>query len=406
MAFTLSAQGHVPLVEQLQNTSEDLQAQSKSLDERIRKEALAVAKSIVNALEKPEEVVMRYTNEVAAHRMSLRIGVELRLFHILVERNGTPVSAAELADISKAELLLVVRMMRVISAIGFAKEVGVQSYVATPLSVAISTPALEAAMKICYDWVSTNQLPHYFQTHGYACPTDTAHCSFQWGHNTDLTFFEKIHENPEVMKDFNVFMKGVRSTRKFWADWFPVNDALIKGSSGSADDVLMVDVGGGNGHDLESFLYMFPQSKGHLILQDLPGTISNLTRLKEGIRAMSHDFFLPQPVKGARAYFTHFVMHNWPDEKCRVILRNLISAMKPGYSKIILNETVLPDTDCPSWFATNDIDMMAILAGLQRSRTQWIELLQSVDLDVVRIWTSPDSEDSEGVIEAMLRDGY
>ncbi|MCJ1401979.1 hypothetical protein MMC11_005196 [Xylographa trunciseda] len=404
MALDLSAQGHAPLVEQLQNIRGDLHGQSKSLDERTRKEALAVAKSIVNSLEKPEEVVMRYTNEVTAHRMSLRMGVELRLFHILVERNGTPISAAELADISKAELLLVVRIMRVISAIGFAKEAGVQSYVATPLTTAISTPALEAAMKICYDWVSTMQLPHYFQTHGYACPTDSAHCPFQWSHNTDLTFFAKIHENPEVMKDFNVFMKGVRSTREFWAEWFPVDEALIRGFSGFPDDILMVDVGGGNGHDLESFLKMFPQSKGHLILQDLPGTISNLTGLKEGIQAMSHDFFLPQPVKGARAYFTHFVMHNWPDEKCRDILRNLMSAMKPGYSKIVLNETVLPDMDCPSWFATNDVDMMAILAGLQRSRTQWIELLQSVDLEVVRIWTSPDGDDSEGIIEATLKD--
>ena len=39
--------------------------------------------------------------------MSLRMGVELRLFHSLVEHNGRPVSAADLADFSNAELLLV-----------------------------------------------------------------------------------------------------------------------------------------------------------------------------------------------------------------------------------------------------------------------------------------------------------
>ena len=99
------------------------------------------------------------------------------------------------------------------------------------------------------------------------------------------------------MKAFNNFMKEIRSTRKFWADWFPVEKELITGFSGGAENVLLVDVGGGNGHDLESFLSLFPRAKGHLVLQDLPGTISNLDE-KEGIRAMAHDFFTPQPIKG------------------------------------------------------------------------------------------------------------
>ena len=47
--------------------------------------------------------------------------------------------------------------------------------------------------------------------------------------------------------------------------------------------------------------------------------------------------------------------------------------------------------------------MMAILAGMLRSRSQWVELLESVGLEVVKVWSSPDSEDAEGVIEAMLR---
>lgn len=76
--------------------------------------------------------------------------------------------------------------------------------------------------------------------------------------------------------------------------------------------------------------------------------------------------------------------------------------MKPGYSRIILNETVLPDIHCPAFFAAGDITMMAVLAAMKRSRAQWTELLESVGLKVMKIWTSPDPEDSEGVIEAML----
>lgn len=108
-------------------------------------------------------------------------------------------------------------------------------------------------------------------------------------------------------------------------------------------------------------------------------------------------------VQGARVYYTHFVLHDWPDDKCRDILRKLMTAMKPGYSKILLNESVLPDKDCPSFFAAGDINMMSILAGIMRTRRQWTELIESVGLELVEIKTSPHSGDVEGVIEAMLR---
>lgn len=44
--------------------------------------------------------------------------------------------------------LLAVRIMRVISAIGFAAEAHEQSYVSTPLTKAITIPSLEAAVKV------------------------------------------------------------------------------------------------------------------------------------------------------------------------------------------------------------------------------------------------------------------
>lgn len=107
---------------------------------------------------------------MGSQRMALRVGIYLRLFHILVEENGTAISAVELARRCKAETLLIskcyppiprtphsltrlmfailVRIMRVITAIEFATEAGPQSYVATPLTKAMIKPTLEAAAKI------------------------------------------------------------------------------------------------------------------------------------------------------------------------------------------------------------------------------------------------------------------
>jgi hypothetical protein len=101
-------------------------------------------------------------------------------------------------------------------------------------------------------------------------------------------------------------------------------------------------------------------------------------------------------------YYTHFLLHDFPDDECRVILRHIMKAMKPGYSRILLNETILPDIACPTFFAAGDITMMAVLSAMKRSRKQWIELLESVGLKVVKVWQSPYQDDNEGVVEALV----
>ena len=107
---------------------------------------------------------------------------------------------------------------------------------------------------------------------------------------------------------------------------------------------------------------------------------------------------------GARAYYMHFVLHDWPDAKCRIILQQLMAAMSADYSLLLLNESVMPERNAPSWFAAADINMMSKMAGITRTETQWMELLQSVGLEAVKVWLSPHANDSEGVIVARLRE--
>jgi O-methyltransferase domain len=105
---------------------------------------------------------------------------------------------------------------------------------------------------------------------------------------------------------------------------------------------------------------------------------------------------------GARAYFMHMILHDWPDEKCRTILMHVQAAMKPGFSKLLINEAVLPDVDCPSFFASSDINMMAILAGIERSRQQWLDLLESVGFLKVKFWSTPGFAGDESIIEVEV----
>lgn len=54
--------------------------------------------------------------------------------------------------------------------------------------------------------------------------------------------------------------------RRYWVDWFPVQRRVLDGID--PEKVLLVDVGGGKGHDVLAFQARFP-GRGRLVVQDL-----------------------------------------------------------------------------------------------------------------------------------------
>ena len=74
--------------------------------------------------------------------------------------------------------------------------------------------------------------------------------------------------------------------------------------------------------------------------------------------------------------------------------------MLPGYSKLLINDYVLPDRDCPLSLAGMDLAMMTTHAAMERTEMQWQELLRAAGLSKFKIWTPPD--EAEGIIEISL----
>ena len=74
--------------------------------------------------------------------------------------------------------------------------------------------------------------------------------------------------------------------------------------------------------------------------------------------------------------------------------------MRKGYSKLLLNELILPDRDCPLSPAGMDLNMLAMHAGMERTQSQWRELLGSAGFEIVNFWPPPG--EGEGVIEAVV----
>jgi hypothetical protein len=75
--------------------------------------------------------------------------------------------------------------------------------------------------------------------------------------------------------------------------------------------------------------------------------------------------------------------------------------MTKGYSKLFINDIILPDVNCSLFQAGFDINMVAMHAGIERSRAQWTTLLEKAGFEVLRFWLPPG--DGEGIVEAVLR---
>jgi hypothetical protein len=84
------------------------------------------------------------------------------------------------------------------------------------------------------------------------------------------------------------------------------------------------------------------------------------------------------------------------------ILSNIAAAMEPGYSTLIINETIIPDEGCDVATAAISVMMMVQVAARERTEAQWRRLLAGVGLIDVEFFQPPLAVGSgaggEGVI--------
>lgn len=74
--------------------------------------------------------------------------------------------------------------------------------------------------------------------------------------------------------------------------------------------------------------------------------------------------------------------------------------MKVGYSKLLLNDWVLPEEGAPLFSSLLDINMLALFSSMERTTTQFKELLESEGFEFVQLHGLAGAE---GVIEAVPR---
>lgn len=143
---------------------------------------------------------------------------------------------------------------------------------------------------------------------------------------------------------------------------------------------LLVDIGGGQGRLGKALAACY--SELQIVVQDLPPIVEKAIRMatdedpqqqlshQNRVSFQAHDFFQQQPVHGAAAYFFRWVLHNWSDEVCIDILRNLVPALLPR-ARILVNEVCVPNSAGP-----NSTDEKPPLWRLRQLRQMDLSMLE------------------------------
>ncbi|GLB04476.1 hypothetical protein AtubIFM57258_010443 [Aspergillus tubingensis] len=388
----------------LSEIAEDVKRLGTDSDD-IRKAALYKCRQLFLALSTPREIMADHCWGQIGAMMAVGFGVDSGLGSQTWRRasgskRNFSVCAALLGAMNLTNLPPG-RLMRHLSAMGLLNEVGEDEYQPTNYTKALSLPQIGNGY---LGLAGCLKFHEFSRKRGWTNPTNPEDTSLMNAYGTDKDLFSWVGELG-YGKHLNDYLGGYNLGRRWWIHpgVYPVKERLINGADPSPDAPFLVDIGGNVGHDLERFRAAFPDAPGKLILQDLPMMVRQIKDLDSSIVCMEYDFRDEQPVKGARAYYIHSTLHNWCDDVCETLLKRVKEAMRPGYSRLLVNEFVVPETGA-HWEITGlDMMMLGLFSSEQRTRAAWYDLIERrAGLKIIQIWSA--GAGVESVIECEVTD--
>ncbi|KIX09480.1 uncharacterized protein Z518_00560 [Rhinocladiella mackenziei CBS 650.93] len=399
------------LVQQLAAAAKDYVPSSGPQNYIDRSNITRKAKEIMRLMMAPSDMPLYHTVnmiEVVAIRTLRGLGVFEKI----------PVEGSiSLADLSKATNVqdsLLERMLRLLVGVGFVDQTADYKYGHTKFSKAYTFPVPGPGnhFQMLFDenfstmWNFHNYVKEVAGGGMPSEPDDSQNNPYTHRHGMDgRPVWDVLANLPDRLKAFQLGFMAQEDSGPIigFFDYAALFDPATDG-----DRPTLVDVGGGQGQSIMQILQATPSlDPSRMVLQDLPEPVQQAQESKmlpEGVRIMVHDFWTPQPIKGAKAYFIRRIMHDYSDENCTKILRQIRDAMSPD-SKVLIADMVMPkrvsEADLPAAAMDN---CMMVMGGKERTEENFSKILSNAGLKLSKVWRSREGGATGNLVEARLMD--
>ena len=372
-----------------------VRAVAQTADKRGRKFLIDHLRDLATSLEQPQDSAQRllYSHLPLA---ALRIGCDIDLFSTLTNA-GQVLTIDKLVRETNVDPSLLARLLRYMASERLIAEVDEGKFAANNVTKTFAMPGFQGGVYHYFDYVGPGfkHLPDFLQRHEYKRINQSATGALMSAWGSDLHPFAHYQTQPELFAHFNQFMTVQRLGIPTWLDVYPYAEAAKKATPGKP---FFVDVGGGLGHQSIALKDKLLNTPGRFIVQDLPNVLKQATP-HSGIEFMPHDFFEPQQVHGASIYYMRNIIHDYGDEQAIQILSHTRDALGPD-SVVLIDDMVLASKGVNWQAAQLDMTMLTCFSSLERTRTQWYDLIVRTGLKIVKMYTYTESL-GDSVIECV-----
>ncbi|KAI8623408.1 putative sterigmatocystin 8-O-methyltransferase precursor [Xylariaceae sp. FL1651] len=313
-------------------------------DDNIHRRLHETGRKLSVVMEAPGDIIHRIKNTPLQLALA-RFRVETEIFSSLAGAERSTLSNSSLAEKSKVDPILMKRHLRYYQSYGMVAQPGNDEYCANNIIKTLGSSTGQ--------WASTTLSSREWLRH----PTHPNNGPCHVGHSTNMSPFAWLQKNPEHFGYFLPWMTAQCEGLLIFLDVKDFKAELAHESTRSTP--LFVDVGGAMGHQCIALKQRYLTVPSRIILQELAHVIDQakagpLTGLDD-IEAQAYDFFTPQPIRGARAYYLRNILHDWPDDKCLDILDNTKAGMTSD------------SRGAPGRATQLDMAMITCLAAMERS---------------------------------------
>ena len=205
---------------------------------------------------------------------------------------------------------------------------------------------------------------------------------WQQAYGWDGPIFGNLFRTPEARREFLLGMHG----------YGRISSPHVVAAFDLSGFRTLCDLGGATGHLAMAACERYPQMRG--IVFDLPEVVPMAAEMiaaspvADRVSTASGDFFTDE-LPPADLYALGRILHDWTEAKSLKLLAKIYAALPPGGALLIAEKMLTDDRSGGHWARMQNLNMLLVTEGQERTLAQYAELLARVGFrDVAGVRTA------------------